>query len=138
MDRVCRNSQLLFLHLLLVLDVIDVQDNFLGGGNRLHLHIHIAIADDQVAGYGELITFWKFDGTGVDMDRICRNTQLRFLHLLLVLDVIDVQGNFLSRFQIIRLAVFIAVLSPNGIQGGILIDAIDLISIDDTSLFLCL
>ena len=97
MDRVSSNGHLLFLHLLVVLDVVDVQGDFLGRGDRLYLHIHIVVSDGQIAGHGELIALRKGNGAGVDMDRVSSNGHLFFLHLLVVLDVVDVQSDFLGR-----------------------------------------
>ena len=124
--------------------VIEVQGDFLGGDDGLHADIHITIGSDrEIAGHGELIASGGSDLAGVDGGRISRNRHRLFLHLLVAHFVVEVQGDFLVggrqfRFQIIRLAVVIAVLSPDGIQGGILVDAIGLIRIDDTCGVLCI
>ena len=78
--------------------VIDVQSDFLGGDDGLHADIHITIGSDrEIAGHSELIAGGKGNGAGVDMDRVSSNGHLFFLHLLVVLDVVDVQSDFLGR-----------------------------------------
>ena len=117
MDRVSSNGHLLFLHLLVVLDVVDVQGDFLGRGDRLYLHIHIVVSDGQIAGHGELIALRKGNGAGVDMDRVSRNGHLFFLHLLVVLDVVDVQSDFLGRGDGLHADIHITIGSDREIAG---------------------
>ena len=117
MDRVSSNGHLLFLHLLVVLDVVDVQGDFLGRGDRLYLHIHIVVSDGQIAGHGELIALRKGNGAGVDMDRVSSNGHLFFLHLLVVLDVVDVQSDFLGRGDGLHADIHITIGSDREIAG---------------------
>ena len=163
---VSRNLHHLFLHLLVVHFVVEVQGDFLGGGRQFRIlsdedyFTRSSLRSLQNNVRRNIIPFFERSGDtlicGSPLPRIkvkaLRCCDFRYLESLAALRIqlecccgagckLAAGGYKLDRdilFQIIRLAVVIAVLGPNGIQSGILVDAFGLIRIDDTCGVLCI
>ena len=95
-DCVSSNRHLLFLYLLVVHDIVDVQSDFLGLSDRSYFDIHVVVVDRQIASYRELIVCGQGDVAGVNGSSVNSHSHSPLFDLFAIYNVVNVQGDFFS------------------------------------------